>query len=180
MAKKKNHYVNNKMMLEEIIKYKKMVSEAEEKELPVPPVTDYLGISFLEIAKNLTRKSNFYNYTYTDDMIMDAVENCLKYISNFDPEKSNNPFSYFTQIIYHAFVRKIKVEKKQQYIKYKSIVKSITNNEIAKSHINDDAEVFMGEFINTFETSYEKKKQLIKEKKESKKNKLEFVAEEDE
>ena len=117
--KKKTHYVDNKKFFEEMIVWKKLVKEAKETEDPVPPITEYIGRCFLEIAENLSKKPNFMNYVFKDDMIGDGVENCLMYCQNFDPEKSNNPFSYFTQIIYYAFLRRIQKEKKQNFIKYK-------------------------------------------------------------
>jgi len=86
-----------------------------------PPVTNYIGECFLKIANHLSYRPNFINYTFRDDMISDGIENCLQYLDNFNPEKSNNPFAYFTQIIYYAFVRRIQKEKKQVTIKQKMI-----------------------------------------------------------
>jgi len=122
MTKKKkssSHYISNEDFLKEMIIWKGAVKEAKESGDPVPPVTSYIAQCFLEIAQNLAKKPNFVNYQFKDDMIGDAVENCLLYCDNFDPEKSQNPFSYFTQITYFAFLRRIQKEKKQTYIKYK-------------------------------------------------------------
>jgi DNA-directed RNA polymerase specialized sigma24 family protein len=88
-----------------------------------PIVTDYIGSCFLKIANGLSYRPNFINYTYRQDMISDGIENCLQYIHNFDPEKSKNPFSYFTQIIYYAFIRRIQKEKKQSHVKHMMIEK---------------------------------------------------------
>ena len=112
--KKKVHYVNNKQFLEAIVERKLLLKEAEESDLPKPQVTNYLGECILKIANHLSYRPNFINYTYRDEMISDGIENSLQYIDNFDPEKSKNPFAYFTQIIYFAFVRRITKEKKQQ------------------------------------------------------------------
>ncbi len=117
--KKIVHYVDNKKFFNEMVIWKKAVKEAEETEEPRPPVTEYIGRCFLEIAENLSKKPNFMNYVFKDDMVGDGIENCLMYCKNFDPDKSTNPFSYFTQIIYYAFLRRIQKEKKQNYIKYK-------------------------------------------------------------
>ena len=57
-------------------------------------------------------------------MISDGIENCLQYLDNFNPKTSNNPFAYFTQIIYYAFVRRIQKEKKQITIKQRMIQES--------------------------------------------------------
>lgn len=124
MTKKKkkksdSHYISNEDFFKEITEWKKKVKEAKETGEPTPPVTSYIGQCFLEIALNLAKKPNFVNYPFKDEMIGDAVENCLLYCQNFDAEKSQNPFSYFTQITYFAFLRRIQKEKKQNYIKYK-------------------------------------------------------------
>ena len=121
MAKRKRseHYVNNKEFLAALIKY------AEDKEIallqdkPKPVIPRYIGECFLKIATHLSYKPNFVNYMYKDDMVCDGIENCVQYIHNFNPEKSKNPFAYFTQIIHYAFLRRIQKEKKQLEIKNK-------------------------------------------------------------
>jgi hypothetical protein len=115
------HYVNNADFLAAIVEMRAKKKEAEEKGLPKPIVSNYIGECILKIATHLSYKPNFINYSYRDDMILDGVENCIQYIDNFDPTKSNNPFAYFTQIIYYAFLRRIAKEKKQTYIKGKLI-----------------------------------------------------------
>jgi hypothetical protein len=88
-----------------------------------PSITDFMGVCFLKIANGLSYRPNFINYTYKQEMISDGIENCLQYLHNFDPEKSNNPFAYFTQIIYYAFLRRIQKEKKQAHVKHQLISK---------------------------------------------------------
>ena len=122
--KKSEHYVNNKQLLEALIVYRAEVAHAKENDLPKPRITNYLGECFLKIATHLSNKPNFVNYMFRDDMISDGIENCVQYIHNFDPEKSRNPFAYFTQIIHYAFLRRIQKEKKQLDIKTKIIEKS--------------------------------------------------------
>jgi len=122
--KKSEHYVNNKQLLEALIVYREKVAHAKENDLPKPRITNYLGECFLKIATHLSYKPNFVNYMFRDDMISDGIENCVQYIHNFDPEKSKNPFAYFTQIIHYAFLRRIQKEKKQLDIKTKIIEKS--------------------------------------------------------
>ena len=124
MAPKKQHYINNKEFLAALIDYRAEVAVAKEKGEPRPRVNEYLGKCFLDIANHLSFKPNFINYMYKDDMIHDGVENCLIYIDNFDPNKSKNPFAYFTTIIYYAFLRRIQKEKKQMEIKEKIIERS--------------------------------------------------------
>ena len=125
MSKKKSeHYVNNKELLEALIVHRAKVAEAKEKGLPKPRISNYLGDCFLKIATHLSYKPNFVNYMFREDMISDGIENCVQYIHNFDPEKSKNPFAYFTQIIHYAFLRRIQKEKKQLEIKTKIIEKT--------------------------------------------------------
>lgn len=116
------HYVNNADFLAAIKEYKQKVKDAEESGSPKPQVSNYIGECILKIATHLSYKPNFINYSYKDDMILDGIENCIQYIDNFDPNKSSNPFAYFTQIIYYAFLRRISKEKKQTYIKTKIIM----------------------------------------------------------
>ena len=119
--KKSEHYVNNKEFLAAMVEYKKTVDKAKKAGKNNPRVPDYVGECFLKIANHLSYRPNFINYTYRDDMISDGIENCLQYLNNFDGEKSNNPFAYFTQIIYYAFIRRIQKEKKQTTIKQRMI-----------------------------------------------------------
>jgi hypothetical protein len=115
------HYVNNADFLAALLEMREKKKYAEENGLPKPQVSNYIGECILKIATHLSYKPNFINYSYRDDMILDGIENCIQYIDNFDPTKSNNPFAYFTQIIYYAFLRRIAKEKKQSYIKGKLI-----------------------------------------------------------
>jgi len=125
MASKSKHYVNNKEFLQAISDWKEVVKEAESAGEEQPPVTNYIGECFLKIAQHLSYRPNFINYTFREEMISDGIENCLQYVNNFNPEKSKNPFSYFTQIIYYAFIRRIQKEKKQSHVKHKMIEKAM-------------------------------------------------------
>jgi hypothetical protein len=121
MATKKvkgDHYVDNKVFHQAMIDWKEECREAEEMGESKPRVTEYIGDCFLKIANGLSYRPNFINYTYRQEMVSDGIENCLQYIHNFNPEKSKNPFSYFTQIIYYAFLRRIQKEKKQTHVKH--------------------------------------------------------------
>ena len=127
-AKNKPHYVDNKKFLQAMIEYRDKCKKAEEKNRKKPDVTNYIGLCFLKIANHLSYRPNFINYTYRDDMISDGIENCLQYMNNFDPDKSDNPFAYFTQIIYYAFIRRIQKEKKQMQVKAKIIANAGVEN----------------------------------------------------
>jgi len=122
-TKKKQHYVDNREFLEELVKYRKRVRIAKERGLEKPRITEYIGECFLKIATHLSYRPNFINYMYKEDMIGDGIENCVQYIDNFDPAKSSNPFAYFTQIVYYAYLRRISKEKRQMDIKDKLIEK---------------------------------------------------------
>ena len=162
---KPEHYVNNKEFLAAMVEYKKMCKRAKREKRNKPPVTNYIGECFLKIANHLSYRPNFINYTYRDDMISDGIENCLQYLDNFDPSKSNNPFAYFTQIIYYAFVRRIQKEKKQVIIKQKLIHEN--NLDDFTLQPGDD-----GEFKNQFREFLQKNTKLEEPiKKEKKKRK---------
>ena len=125
MTKKKSvHYVDNKKFLQAMIDWRETWPDEEN----IPPVTNYIGECFLKIATHLSYRPNFINYTYRDEMISDGIENCFQYVKNFNPEKSKNPFAYFTQIIYYAFLRRIAKEKKQSHIKNKMIEREAYNS----------------------------------------------------
>jgi len=125
MAKAKSeHYVNNKELLAAIIDYRDRVDIAKRRDLPKPRISNYIGECFLKIATHLSYKPNFVNYMFREDMISDGIEHCVQYIHNFDPNKSRNPFAYFTQIIHYAFLRRIQREKRQLDIKNKIVEKT--------------------------------------------------------
>ena len=127
-AKEKPHYVDNKKFLEAMIEHRDKCERAKNKNRKKPEVTNYIGECFLKIANHLSYRPNFINYTFRDDMISDGIENCLQYMDNFNPDKSKNPFAYFTQIIYYAFIRRIQKEKKQIQIKSKLIANAGVEN----------------------------------------------------
>ena len=118
------HYVNNKEFLEALVVFKAKWLAAKEAGEQRPQISNYIGECFLKIATHLSYKPNFVNYMFREDMICDGIENCVQYIENFNPEKSKNPFAYFTQIIYYAFLRRIQKEKRQLEIKNKILDKS--------------------------------------------------------
>tara|TARA_R100000988_G_scaffold56841_1_gene28401 strand:- start:1714 stop:2190 length:477 start_codon:yes stop_codon:yes gene_type:complete len=122
--RKSEHYVNNKEFLEALVIYRAQCARAEEAGQSRPRITNYLGSCFLKIATHLSYKPNFVNYMFREDMISDGIENCVQYIKNFNPEKSSNPFAYFTQIIHYAFLRRIQKEKRQMDIRSKIIERS--------------------------------------------------------
>jgi len=124
--REKPHYVNNREFSYAVVDYVKSVNEAEARGETIPKVTDYIATCFMKISEGLSHRPNFVRYTYRDEMVMDAVENCLRAIRNYNIDtatRTGNPnaFSYFTQICFFAFIRRITKEKKQQDIKHRFI-----------------------------------------------------------
>ena len=167
------HYIDNKKFCKSMIEWKKLVREAEECDEKRPPITDYIAESFLKIAEHLSHRPNFINYPFREDMIGDGVENCLLYAHNFDPEKSTNPFSYFTQIIYYAFLRRIEKEKKQAYIKYRCLEENNIDSKFVEWLKENGEAATFSEFLqknfSLTETDLEKMEKLAKKKKKKKK-----------
>jgi hypothetical protein len=131
-------YIDNKQFFKILIDYKNNVDDAKKNNKQMPVIPNSIGYCFLMIARRLASKGNFVGYSFKDEMISDGIENCITAINNFNPEKSNNPFAYFTQIIWYAFLRRIEKEKKQSYIKYRSLENAIIDGSI----IEGDFEFF--------------------------------------
>ena len=163
--KKKREYINNEDFVKALVQYKEDCKEANLNGLPKPRIPNYIGECFYKIANGLSLKPNFINYTYKDEMVADGIENCLMYFENFDPAKSKNPFSYFTTVIWYAFLRRIEKEKKQMYIKCKATEQigildefelqelEEMNNQPRQFELYDN----IAEFIEHFEESKRKK-----------------------
>lgn len=168
---KDSHYLDNEQFLAALVSFQGEVKRAKKsKILPPPAVNDYIGWCFLQIAENLARRPNFASYTFRDDMIADAVENCLRSMHNFNPSKSNNPFAYFTQIIYFAFLRRISSEKKQLYTKYKAteqlgLLQDVNQGdieEIGQERHNFKVYENINEFIRNFEQNKQQRAKKVK------------------
>ena len=167
MAKAKGaHYVDNKLFLQAMTDWRLKYTKAKEKNRKPPKVTNYIGECFLKIANHLSYRPNFINYTYRQEMISDGIENCLQYIHNFNPEKSKNPFAYFTQIIYYAFIRRIQKEKKQSHVKHKMIEKQdfVQYTTMAGDHTNYNIGGFDPNVMLPDEAVYKPKKKENKDK----------------
>lgn len=154
----KNHYVDNEEFLVEMTEYrnKYLEHQASNGALGKPRLSESVALSFIKIAQNLSNKTNFRNYTYKDEMILDGIENCVAYAHNFNPEKSKNPFSYFTQIIYYAFIRRIQKENKQTDIK-RSLIRNLDITELINlKDVEDIPEV--REYFEVIKDYFEKDK----------------------
>ena len=176
VARKKQHYVDNEKFLVVMADYREKYLQAKDDEEELPIIPDYAGECFLKIAERLSHRPNFINYAFREEMVSDGIENCVMYAGNFNPEKSTNPFAYFTQIIYFAFLRRIEKEKKQLYIKYKtmeeysSLEDHVDMGEMSSedsravsagaSPLTADKRVSIQEFIFAFEEKKRKKKKV--------------------
>ena len=172
-AKKPVHYVDNAKFLQEILAYQQACREAEESGEEKPIIPNYLGECILKIATKLSNSPNFINYSYKDDMILDGIENCIQYFDNFDPEKSKNPFAYFTQIVWYAFLRRIDKEKKQSYIRGKLIRDNTIEHFELQDHDMAGDDDFQNTYVGfmqnhgTFDNDYEEKKKAKRKKKQA-------------
>jgi len=170
MATKQKHYINNADFLAALIDYKEKCNNAKIEKKQPPAIPNYIGECFMKIAEGLSHKPNFINYTYREEMMSDGIENCLMYFNNFDPTKSKNPFAYFTQIIYYAFLRRIQKEKKQLYVKYKATEQMGILDEMELLEFEDGTskqfELYdnIAEFIGNYEEAQDKKKEVKKPK----------------
>lgn len=182
--KKQNkvHYVDNKKFYEEILAHKKRVAEAKEKGLEEPRLPNYIGECIWKIAEKLSTKPCFMNYSYRDEMISDGIENCILYFKDYNPEIGQNPFAYFTQIIYYAFLRRIGKEEKNRYIIYKNFQESIVNygnaGLLTDSDDNHLMPTSMYDNINDFMDRFEKKEEVKKAKRKQTKEGLQKFYEE--
>ena len=174
MAKSKRasiHYVNNAEFSQAVVDYVKTVREAKKNNEQLPIVTNYIAECFLRIAEGLSHKSNFIRYTYREEMVMDAVENCLKAIENYDIEAATrtgkpNAFAYFTQITWFAFLRRIAKEKKQQDVKLKYLAKAGIENFIDNDLGDEMSQQVVGAFVDTLRDRIDKVRNVDAEVKE--------------
>ena len=170
-------YINNADFCAALEKYKADCSLAKEQGKPKPRIPNYIGECFVKLSEGLARRPNFFGYSYKDEMIADGIENCLMYFENFNSAKTQNPFAYFTQVLWWCFVRRIQKEKKQQYIKYKATenfgildeaeLMELGDGQIKQIEIYDN----MYDFIQKFEeTEFKKVAKIphIKKKKGTK------------
>jgi len=146
--KKSVHYVDNAKFFEAMTAYRAEVIEAEESGEPRPRISEYIGECFIKIANHLSHKANFVNYNFREEMILDAIDNCVTYAHNFNPEKSKNPFAYFTQIVYYAFIRRIQKEKKLYDLKMKFLQNIDLNELVAQSDGDSEIEAYLNNLLN--------------------------------
>lgn len=182
MKEKKVNYVDNQKFYQEILEYKKKVAEAEAAGKEPPKLSNYIGECIYKIATKLSCKPCFMNYSFRDEMISDGIENCILYFHDYDPTRGMNPFAYFTQVIYYAFLRRINKEEKNRYIIYKNFQETIINNGhsglLTDSDDNHLIPNQMYDNINDFMVRYEKKEEVKKQKRKQMKEGLQKFYEE--
>jgi len=171
-SKDDTHYVDNKEFLDALTIYREQYLEAKKEGKPLPRIPNYIGSCFMKIAEKFSHHQSFVGYPFKEEMISDAIENCIMYAHDFDPERGKNPFAYFTQTVWHAFIRRINKENRNKYINYKShqMQSLLTGSE--RSSFGSDNGVQSKELydnITAYIDDYERK---IKEKKLKKKNSL--------
>ncbi len=169
--RKSIHYVNNADFSQAVVDYVRSVNEAKDNGKKIPKVTNYIAQCFLRIAEGLSHKSNFIRYTYREEMVMDAVENCLKAISNYNIEAATrtgkpNAFSYFTQITWFAFLRRIAKEKKQQDVKMKYLTSSGIENFLINENGDETSRQVAEFFVDTLKTRIDRVKSIDNNLKE--------------
>lgn len=174
--KKKVHYVNNQLFFEEIVKYREKLQEARKSGLEDPRIPDYIGECIWKIAEKLSTKPCFINYSYRDEMISDGIENCILYFKDYDPEKGQNPFAYFTQVIYYAFLRRIYKEERNRYTVYKNFQETLVSvSDMSLFTDSDDNHLIptkMYDNINEFMEKFERKERERKIKRKTTKEGL--------
>jgi hypothetical protein len=173
---KKVHYVDNKKFFEEIVAYREKLHAARAEGLEDPRIPNYIGECIWKIAEKLSTKPCFMGYSYREEMVSDGIENCILYFKDYDPSIGQNPFAYFTQVIYYAFLRRIGKEEKNRYAMYKSFQENIINstdiNQLVDDNDNNILSVQMYDNINDFMARFEKKEEAKKLKRKQAKEGL--------
>lgn len=119
------HYVDDELLSKSLSEWVAECDEAVSKGDIRPPLTKYIAEVILLMTDELGKRYNFHNYSYLDEMKSDAIIHCMKYIHNFKVAKKNKKgknsgYSYINMIIWRSFTHRIKIEKQEQYFKYKS------------------------------------------------------------
>jgi hypothetical protein len=174
--KSKKPYVDNKKFFEAIVEYRKKLQDHRDAGLEDPRIPNYIGECIFKIAQKLSTKPCFMNYSYRDEMVSDGIENCILYFKDYDPLIGQNPFAYFTQVIYYAFLRRISKEEKNRYIIYKNFQHTIINSHDT-SHLVDSSDNHLlpsqiYDNISDFMTRFEKKEEMKKAKRKQSKEGL--------
>lgn len=166
MARKKNNYINNKTLYGSMIHHKSEVDASKRDNKEEPRVSNYIGESILLICNNLAKKPNFSGYSYKQEMISDAITDCIGAVNKFDPERTNNPFAYFTQIAWNAFIRRIQKEKRENYTKHKNMINFMTESDIVEPNVlknNDMTNNVISDFENKLNSKKSKEKKTRKQ-----------------
>ena len=162
MAKKvKNQYVSNDEFWAALKRFNDSGLTLREH-----PDGNYIGDCIVKICTNLSYSANFIGYTYRDEFIEDAIENCIRYIKSFDPNKSKYAFTYFSKVAYYAFIRRLHTEKKQQDIKFKAMSDSTVLQEIVENPL-DDSDTDMQQIIEQIQQFLKQSEKMVESKQPS-------------
>jgi hypothetical protein len=170
------HYVDNQKFHREIVEFRKALEEARRLGNEEPRIPDYIGECICKIAQRLSMRPSFMNYSFRDEMISDGIENSILYFKDYNPEIGQNPFAYFTQVIYYAFLRRIAKEEKNRYTLYKSFQELISTHDVGLFVDSDDNHLIptkLYDNIHAFMEKFEKKENFKKEKRKQMKSGLE-------
>lgn len=186
--KEKPHYVDNKKFYAEIVKYREACEQARAEGKQEPRLPNYIGECIYKIAEKLSYKPCFMNYSFRDEMVEDGIENCIMYFKDFDINKTQNPFAYFTQIIYYAFLRRISKEERNRYTTYKyfqetMILPGVADIGLDNTELSETSNLIpkqMYDNINEFMDRFEKKEAEKKKKRKELKGLQKFYEEENE
>lgn len=188
-AHKNRHYVDNKKFYEALVQRQQKLKDQKQQGKPAPKIDNYIGECLLKIQEGLQKKYNFSRPQYAqfrEEMVGDAIINCLTYIDNFDPEKTKNPFSYFTQTCYYQFLRRIEEEELAKVTKYKATIKSSTFGQLASSEEDDESldnidmtMENMEQLVTLYDEKMKVRKDKAKTRRQEKKRGLEIHMEED-
>jgi len=184
--KDKPHYVDNKKFYEEIVKYREACAIAREADVQEPRLPNYIGECIYKIATKLSYKPCFMNYSFRDEMVEDGIENCIMYFKDFDINKTQNPFAYFTQIIYYAFLRRISKEERNRYTTYKyfqetMVLPGLADVGLDNTELSETSNLIpkqMYDNINEFMDRFEKKEAEKKKKRKELKGLQKFYEDE--
>lgn len=174
MSNNKEHYVSNKAFYNEMVIFLAAREARLERGEEPPEIPESIAMKIYKIANRLATKPNFRNYTYIEEMISDGLENSFRYIHKFNPEKSDNPFAYFTTVCYNAFVQRINKEKRQADTKSRALEKYGLDSDAGQTSTVQDHDVgedFQNEYTQNLQESYgfkdeDERKERIRELRE--------------
>lgn len=158
--RRKRNYINNKKLYEHMVVWHQAMKEAAEKGEPRPQVPDYVARAIMLIAENLSTKFSYARYSYRDEMVADAILNAVRYVHNFNPEKSKYPFAYISRMVNRTFYQRIDLEQRQQYAMLANSQRYLILDQLNPNQImGEGVELYdnLLDFMENFEDKHERK-----------------------